>query len=56
MKINNMTEKNAGNISRKDIRRIVCQTRAPQARSLRGMDPSIGTHHEHKKDKRRPQQ
>ena len=30
MKINNITEKNAGSISRSDIRRMVCQTRAPQ--------------------------
>ena len=41
IKINNMTEKNAGSINRKDIRRMVCQTRAPHAAEASSRDGSI---------------
>ena len=36
-----MTEKNAGSISRKETRRMVCQTRAPQAAEASSRDGSM---------------
>ena len=41
IKISRSTEKNAGSIKRSEIRRIVCQTLAPQAAEASSSDGSI---------------
>ena len=41
MKINRITEKNAGSMSRSETRRKVCQSRAPQAADASSSDGSM---------------
>src|ERR1051325_8475400 len=55
MKISSITEKNAGSMSRSEMRRIVCQSFAPhaaEASSIHGSERRC----EHQKHKRRPEQ